>query len=357
MSSLYDHASQERYRQLRQHAPGFLFCLLCDNGDECEEARGEFERLLETGARISLIDDQMRGNLKAGGGNFIAAYAELEVASFLDVRGVVLTSTPSGRGAHVGDLQAVTDPPTFIEVKAVLDRPDEAGEQAVLSGVFRYVDPLLEEFAEPALVSFAVKQTGTFNRRHLESWVRKVFSNRGPVVPEATYTYQGLDGLLLEMQVTPVENEDHPVMTAMTTRHNLPVRDYLLASIQSAYDQLPDDGRPSLVILRPHLSFVARELHLLDTLLGRHVLKRVTTKAVTQSYPWSGVYRANQNTRVSAVGLLDVKRHRDDPHRLAIIHNPWARHPLAPAAFALPNVRQLVPGTNGDMHWHPSDSL
>lgn len=362
VASLFSDVAREKYFRAHQHAPDFIFAILCQEGDECDGYRGELEDLLAFGDGIGLLDQQTAGRLASmQAEGFFSAFAELEVAAFLTKLGLDLTPSPAGRGDHVGDVQIETTPPVFVEVKAALDRNEELTEGRVISGLIRYAEPLLDQFDDPVIVEFQVLDGGQFARRNLEHWLRTVFSQREDdeqTGTAATHVYESTQGLRLSMKLHPVEGLESPAMLPMSDKTNPPVADYLSASIQSAYDQLPDDGRVSLIILRPFLSLWATEKHVREALFGRVVWDvNLASKDVTERHGGDGLLGPGKWTRLSAVGLLDVRRSiGEKTTRLMIHHNPWAQIPLDASSINRANVHHLLP-RDGKMTWEPPLSV
>lgn len=173
---LYSDDFRRIYAQNLQHAPDFMYAILVEAGEECDGYRRELEDLLEVGERLGMLDAQMAGRLVSRDiSSFLAAFSELETAKFLDDRRFKVTAAPTGSPGRVGDMQVETEHPVFVEVKAVLDRSEEAIEQRVISGLIRYAEDVFDEFSDSVVATFSVLQGGSFGHRHLEGWLRRVF--------------------------------------------------------------------------------------------------------------------------------------------------------------------------------------
>lgn len=135
------------------------------------------------------------------------------------------------------------------------------------------------------------------------------------------------------------------------------LRPNFAASIESAHPQLPDDGRPGLVVVRPFLSLWAAEKHVRDALFGKEVWDvNFTTNSFSKRHPGGGLLGPGRWTRLSGVGLLNVRRRAvgDKTTKLIIHHNPWAQHPLDAASLSGPGIYHLLPEEDGEMIWSPA---
>ncbi len=364
IETLFGSKFQKRYYQTHQHSPDFLYGILCESGDECEGYRQELEDLLEVGSRLGLLDAQTAGRLTSGDRDgFYSAFAELEVAKFLDDRGFALTPAPVGNVGRVGDMQVDAQPAIFVEVKAALDRSEDEGERRVISGLIRYAEPLFDDFDDPVLVTFTVLSAGGgFSHKHLEHWLRATFRGRaetGEISTEGAYRYESEQGLRLAMKLTPVNSLEHPAMMSMSMKDNPPIAEYLASSIEGAYPQVPDDGRPSLVIVREFLSLWASDKHVIDALFGkRKWTVNFTTQTFQESQSGDGLLAPGRRERLSAVGFLDVRRPGVGQRtvKLSVFHNPWTRYTLDAATLTADGIRHLVP-KSGKMVWLDDDPL
>lgn len=359
IQKLFSDQFRSRYYQAHQHAPDFLYGVLCEHGEECDGFRQELEDLLEVGERLGLLDDQMRGRLASGDlDGLYSAIAELEVAKFLDDRGFELTPAPAGNAGRVGDMQVETEAPVFVEVKAVLDRRPEAEERRIISSLIRYAEPLFDEFNDSVLVMFEMPQGGVFGRRQVEGWLRRTFRERaeaGQAGTDGEYVYDSPQGLRLAMRLKHARGAEHPAMMTMSTWDNPPVADYLSSSVEGAYPQLPDDGRPTLVIVREFLSMWATEKHVLQALFGsRKWTVNFKSGNFKESYGGDGLLAPSRRERLSAVGFLQVRRPGvgEKATTLLVFHNPWTRYQLDAAALAGSDIRHMVP-QGGKMVWLP----
>lgn len=360
---LYSDEFRNRYYQTHQHAPDFLYGILCESGEECDGLRQELEDLLEVGARLGMLDAQMAGRLGSGDPDGLySVVAELEVAKFLDDRGFALTPTPVGSAGRMGDMQVDVEPPIFVEVKAALARGDEEKERRVISGLIRYAEPVFDDFDDPVLVTFTVLVGGGFNHGHLERWLRRTLRVRaetGKWGTDGGYIYESHQGLRLAMRLTPASGLEQPAMIFMNVKDNPPIAEYLSSSIDGAYPQLPDDGRPSLVIVREFLSLWATDKHVMDALFGkRKWTPNFTARTFQESHSGDGLLSLGRRERLSAVGFLNVRRPGvgQKTTKLSVFHHPWARYPLEVANLTAADVRHLVPnvGERG-MVWLNSD--
>jgi len=360
LQSVFNDEFCSRYYQLHQHAPDFLYRILCEPGEECDGFRQELEDLLLVGERLGLLDAQMAGRVGSGDPDgLFSAVAELETAQFLYDRGFELTPTPTGYAGRVGDMQVEAEPPVFVEVKAVLDRRPEAEERLIISGLIRYAEPLFDEFNDSVLVMFEVLENGVFSRRHVEGWLRGTFRERaetGQAGTDGEYIYDSPQGLRLAMRLKRAEGVEHPAMMAMRAWDNPPVADYLSSSIEGAYPQLPDDGRPTLVVVREFLSMWATEKHVLQALFGeRKWTPNFRSGTVKEWYAGDGLLAPGRRERLSAVGFLRVRRPGvgEKKTTLLVFHNPWPRYPLDIAALAGSDISHLVP-QGANMVWLPA---
>lgn len=352
--------SRAKYNNAHQHAPDFIFGILCQHGEECDGYRQELEDLLEAGDRLGLLDGEVAGRLSSlDREGFLSAFAELETGYFLDKHGFQVTPRPAGKGNHIGDLQIQTQPPTFVEVKAALDRSEEAVEGRVIAGLIRYAEPLLDQFKDSVIAEFRVLEGGTFARRHLEHWLRKVFKSRqetGLTGSSADLLYESGQGLRLEVTLHPVDGMETAAIMPTSEKTNPPIAEYFAASIESAHPQLPDDGRPALVVVRPFLSLWATEKHLREALFGKIVWDiNFETASYSERHDGDGLLAPGKWSRLSGVGLLDVRRRTvgDKTTKLMILHNPWAPYPLDAAALAGTGIYHFLP-KDGKMEWSPS---
>lgn len=346
---LYNDDFRSSYYQRHQHAPDFRFGIFCELGEEYDGFRQELEDLLEVGERLGLLDAQMAGRLTSGEPGFYSVFAELEVAKFLDDRRFELTAAPAGRAGRIGDMQVQGEPPVFVEVKAALDRRDEAMERRVISGLTRYAEPVFDEFDDPVLVTFTVLEGAGFSHGHLGRWLRRTFRERATTDMTGTdgeYVYESHQGLRLAMKLMPSRGLKNPAMIIMSIVDNPPIAAYLSSSIKGAHPQLPDDGRPTLVIVRAFLSLRAAEKNVMEALFGKTTWTLKKTGDVQGSYSGKGLLLTRGRwKRLSAVGFLDVRRPGGGQKtmKLLVIHNPWTRYPLDAATLTGPDILHLIP--------------
>ncbi len=340
LDALYGVEFREDYGNKRQSRPDYLYRVLCDGSPDMHELRDHMEQLLRAASAVGILDSQTEGRLRSGDQNqFRAAMAELECSEFLHARGFPLKPRPQGAPGRSGDLEIALASRIFVEVKAVLDRPREQEEDRLTAKLWRYA----EEVKGNYLVWLSVATPADdFRGPRFRQWLEKRLAEAGK--SEVTATYTDRSGLQVAVEATPCETGGRVGLAQSHEARFLHTPDYLRASVDAAYEQVPDDGRPTLIVLRPFLSFGARDKHMLSCLYGTEQWRiNLQTKEVASTRARDGLMRAGHHERMSAVALLLGQRLVHGARSsLDVCHHPFARYPLDSALLRATDIRHFV---------------
>ena len=355
--TIFTHEYIGEYCSSRRPIKDTFWAILCANDQHLVGYRAQIDSLISDALRRGLLDDDVRDRLRSTQFQTrSSALAELEAGYFLASRGISYTPRPSGRTARTGDFECVTNPPVFVEVKAIYDRSEERAGSRLSSSIWDITQECLESSPQSVLVSTRVKTQAAFSERHFRAWLRKTLDG---IHPPAVVEYRSESGLSLEMRM-----EHSPLSTKAAAQMQGGFggwsKDdfYIKASVTKAYEQLPDDGRPSLVIPRSFQYLPVTHDSFLDALFGHEVLSiphdgRGTLypdRARNTREP-DGFFSPRNHKRCAAVGHLRANRGETAfEYALTLYHNPYARNPLDEDTFTLSDIRQLVPH-GGQMRW------
>lgn len=356
LASVYDVDFRKRYSEKNQAAPDLLWRVLCDPSPVGEPHRQEFETLVAEGLRSGLLDNEMRGRLRsASAEQRYGALSELEVGRFFSERGFAWLPRPRGRGTRRGDIQLHTHPPTFVEVKAILERPIEVIEEFISGKLWRVTEMCLKQANRPLFVQTMIYRVAPdFDGGHYRKWLLRRLSADAPLPRHARYA--GRAGLVLDIEVLESTlTSREPVQVQMRPGQWVRTASYVRHSVENAHRQLPNDGRVCMIILRPHLQFGPDADDMLNSLYGtgQWIVSMVPEpRFVGAERARDGFFSPNARRRVSAVALLKpVRTETGADLGLDVYHNPFARYPLDWGNLAGTAIRHFVPGDGGTMVW------
>ena len=356
LASIYDEEFRTRYHQGNQAAPDLLWTVLCDDRPVADPYRREFDALILEGLRSTLLDDDMRSRLRSSSSEQRwGAFSELEVGRFFSERAFAWVPRPRGKGSKQGDIGLQLPQPAFVEIKAILDRPVQATQEFIRRKVWRINESCLEKVNRPLWAQTWIRQLAPdFDGGDYRRWLLRCLESKQPLPFHEEYVSRS--GLVLSVEVVPSPlTSGKATQTQMAPACWLSTGSYIKNSLSEAYKQVPDDGRVSLVILRPHLTFKPGTDDMLDSLYGKQewiVSVGPKPTLVGTKRARDGFFSPSGHTRVSGVGLLDAVRTESGTQlSLDLYHNPFARYPLNWQSLAGAAIRHFVPGDDGTMVW------
>lgn len=356
LASLFDDVFRTKYARRAAQNPDYLYRALCDADERANPVRNELEGLLDAGYRTGIADSDLLGRLKSG--NEVgtdSARAELEANYFLTNLGLSVAARPKGLKNRLGDLELRLSAPVFIEIKAVIDREFEAIENRIWNKLIAAT----ESTEGPSVVVMLEMVTAAWDFRTAayKRWLQD-FLQTASSEDEAMYT--DASGLVVRAKIlgdADPEDDGSPAAmpwTGVRTVHN---HDFYRTSLEGAYEQLPDDGRPAIIVLRSFLSFGPDDYGMERAVLGTQSVRiPVNGQAYATRNP-DGFFWAAPRNRSSAVGILKSKWSSSGPDgkaelSLDLYHNPMARNPLDWKELHGPGLRHLIAISDTEMKWH-----
>jgi hypothetical protein len=258
-----------------------------------------------------MLTKRMIGNLrKQDEKSWLAAIAELEVAQLLGDAGIEFCAEPAGRVGKYGELQIVSDPPVFVEVKTLFDDPDGTLRERVRRKLWHSTRLVGRQLGITGVVEFVhIRRLTDFSQRSFERRLREVAT---PGVGVRNDVFTDKSGFEIEFRYRP-----QPSLRSLA-----PVGPWHFSwgtdtnpyerAIRRALKQLPPD-RPNLLILRSYIEFP----------LDAEDVSELTARC----------FRPGGRTRISALAFM---RDSGGSRTLALHLNPFARLPL-------PNIFEYAP--------------
>jgi hypothetical protein len=303
-----------------------------------------------------MADADILGRLKSGDSFSInSARAELEVNQVFSEVGVSIAPRPTGYRNHVGDLELALVPAVFVEIKAIMDREFEGIEGKIWHKLGTVTDSTLGPSVPVMLrmLSPARDFRGAAYSQWLRDFLRPPFLNKEGI-------YRDRSGLVVEAKVLgePDPDDDSgPSALPWTGVRDVHNHEYYRASLEDAYEQLPDDGRAAIIVIRSFLSFGPDDYGVERAVLGTNSVVIPAVGAAYASRQGDGFFWASRRERASAVGLLKSKWSSSGPDACAeltldLYHNPMARNPVDWTQLRGPRIRHLIPISATEMQWH-----
>jgi len=356
LASIYDDEFRTRYQRDNETAPDLLWTALCDADPIGDPYRREFNVLISEGVACGLLDNGARSRLRSSSADQRwGAFSELEVGHFFSERAFAWVPRPTGKGRRQGDIGLRLLQPAFVEVKAILDRPIQATQEFISRKVWRIGENCLKKVDRPLWAQTWIQQLAPdFDGGDYRRWLLRGLESNQPLPFHLEYVSRS--GLVVQIEVvrSPLTSGE-ATQTQMPPACWLSTGSYIRQSINKAYEQVPDDGRVSLIILRPHLTFKPGIDDMLDSLYGKQqwiVSVGPKPTLVGTKRARDGFFSRSVRTRVSGVGLLNaVRTEHGTQLSLDLYHNPFARYPLNWQSLAGAAIRHLVPGDDGTMVW------
>ena len=355
LASLMSEESRARYARRAAANPDYMYRVLCDADERAAPLRNDLERLIQDGCATGIADTDLLGRLKSGD-SFSAdsARAELEVNQVFNNLGLPIIPRPSGFKSRTGDLELSLAPPVFVEVKAVLDREFEDIEGRIWQKLVAVTDST----TGPSVVVMLQMLTPAreFRGAAYRSWLQAFLKSASPD-DEGTYT--DASGLVVGAKVLgdPAGDDSGPSAMPWTGARSVFNHDYYRTSLEGAYEQLPDDGRPAIIIIRSFLSFGPDDYGMERAVLGTNSVVIPREGKPHRSRQRDGFFWASRRDRASAVGLLKSRwlSNASDARAeltLDFYHNPMARNPLAWNELRGVGIRHLIATSETEMKWH-----
>lgn len=348
LAECFDDDFRAEYARKHQAAPSRVYRILCDPNPRSEQWREDIDALLATGARVGLLNRETIGKLRSGDdGQFLGAVSELETAKFFDDRGFPFTPRPRGRAGRTGDLQLGLAPPVFVEVKALLDRPAETVEKRLSSKLWKYAREVELRFVVQLKI---ITPAADFRGRTFQHWLQALLL-RSSGEEDTEAVYRDKSGFEVAVKSRPHNATVSHVLCTQIDVGWSQTKEYVKASVRAAYEQLPEDGRPALVVLRPWLKEPVDQDDMLDALYGTEQMLLTTgTGQVQLGRAADGVFQPGQNRRLSAVGLLRDVGARFDL-ALDIYHYELAQWRLDWESLRGTGIRHLVAIDRHHLAW------
>lgn len=348
---------------------------LVDKDPRANVWRQEIDDCLELAYRYNLVDADLEARLKKGDReSWAAAINELRVAKTLEAFFGVdcLRWHPKGHEKKVGEFELVlskTDKPIFIEVKTVFPRELERLEERIREKLRGFV----KQVPITSLLRVHITSPGTsesFSGKKFKSFLTTELSVINPddlkhkSIKLPDYKDDNT-GLHLEIETLPIRPKKEKVASHIGViggeARLVADKEYIKHSLAKAYEQLPREKQPCLVILCPSTVFPIDEDDMLNALLGSltyHVYQSTDPKAkVPEPEAFRKLdgfyrYRHHQHRQLSATGLyLEGYSKNDVEQGLEIYHNPFALNSLSHSLFKGKGVKQLVKKNDQEMEW------
>gem|GEM_PF-6482657 len=277
---------------------------------------------------------------KRGHFDIQSAKSELTLAAWMERNGAPVVLEPLVNGLRGCDFMAETQPRTWWEIKSPGDlrvvKENERIELEVQAGLRRIQQPYVLALDEidrkklsPAEVPKAVKEIK-----------RKIgkFHESGGRLPHAVESHG------LRIAITG-RTKSVPYGYLGTMSHSYTFKNqYMklaLSRISSAIGQLPADSA-GIVVIDATAAHWLDEHDVVDACFGEEVFGQYGGQIGAIRLP-GGAFHPGHRTRISAV--VYYTRSPDDWERdfeMVVLHNPFARVPLAPGTLQFQGVRQLV---------------
>jgi hypothetical protein len=295
---VFDAALITECRSKYHSSPTWPYAYLCDPRPDLHGYRRQFDELLGFAEEHGFLDGETLGRLRTlEEPDFLSVIAELDCAKFMHDRGLPVRPRPEGRPGKRGDFEIAVSAPIFVEVKSLFDRPLEALQQRVNSKLRTSGRRATADLDVPCIIHLGhIRNPQDFRGRAFGARVREELTAHRDNL-NLSFTYIEPSGFSVDVKV-------QPWPTGRTAGFVGPwiwtwgrTEPYIRA-IDSAMPQLPNDGRPCIVVLRPWLTFPpdAEDLAIVwDKSFARGARPRVSAIAILTADNRAGGYALTMN--------------------------------------------------------------
>jgi len=344
-----------------------LYSLLVSKDPLHEPWREELNDNLSIAYRYNLVDSDLQSRLQKGDReSWQATMNELRVAkTFESLFGInSLVWRPQGYEKRVGEFQLKLDTPVFVEVKTVFPRDLEKLDQKVIDKLGRFAS----QIPIPVFLSVNVSDSGSSEsfsgvkfKIYLKNELHKIdLQNIEKESIRLLDYHDDSTGLKLDIEtlaIKPTEDDKECHIGVIGGELKTVTNEqYIRHSLKKAYEQLPKNEQPCLVVICPSTTFPFDEEDMLNALFGDSAVRYYfsNVKFAKKPEPFrqpNGFFQLRKHRHLSAVGLF---KSRNTGNPLDIYHNPVAINSLPEITFMNKRINQLIKATDTGMKWTKS---
>jgi hypothetical protein len=301
LSSLYDWDWIAACERKFGAAPTPMYNCLCDRTIRAATLRDDLETLMRCGIDTGILDEKMRGQLRAFDEvAWLASIAELECADILVRAGLLVVSKPRGREGTLGDFEVESDPPVFVEVKALFDDPKRRLHEKVRCKLWKSARVAGQEVGVSCYVQFGhVRKLADFSGTLFKNFLRRKLAEHQKSLT-FDFVYRDRSGFEIDASVRPRQPGKPTASSGPWQGWWGSLDESYKKAVGKSLRQLPAD-RPVLVVFRPWRSFPPDD------------------EDTEELLAWC--FQKKVRTRISALGILSDQT---GSRTLTLYPNPYA---------------------------------